>query len=86
MTFAGDLTFNPISDTLIGADGKPFKFDNPNGNELPPRGYDPGVDTYQAPPANRSEVSVSVSPTRCVHLSINVLGCTISLLMPICIC
>ncbi|OAX32594.1 aconitase-domain-containing protein, partial [Rhizopogon vinicolor AM-OR11-026] len=24
MAFAGDLTFNPVSDTLIGSDGKPF--------------------------------------------------------------
>ncbi|RUS30708.1 aconitate hydratase [Jimgerdemannia flammicorona] len=63
MTFAGDLTFNPITDTLIGADGKPFRFNDPNGNELPPRGYDPGVDTYRAPPADRSQVSVSVSPS-----------------------
>ncbi|OZJ02177.1 Aconitate hydratase, mitochondrial [Bifiguratus adelaidae] len=63
MAFAGDLTFNPLTDTLIGADGKPFKFDGPNGNELPPLGYDPGQDTYQAPPEDRSKVEVKVSPT-----------------------
>ncbi|KAF9513537.1 hypothetical protein BS47DRAFT_1376704 [Hydnum rufescens UP504] len=50
MAFAGDLTFNPLTDTLIGADGKPFKFADPSGNELPPRGYDPGEDTYQLDP------------------------------------
>ncbi|KAG2336159.1 aconitase-domain-containing protein [Suillus weaverae] len=41
MAFASDLTFNPVLDTLIGSDGKPFKFSDPTGNELPPRSYDP---------------------------------------------
>ncbi|KAF9178078.1 Aconitate hydratase mitochondrial [Haplosporangium sp. Z 767] len=63
MTFAGDLTFDPTKDTLIGADGKPFKFSAPTGNELPPRGYDPGEDTYQAPPKEKGSVQVQVSPT-----------------------
>lgn len=62
MAFAGDLTFNPVTDTLIGADGKPFKFTDPSGNELPPRGYDPGQDTYQRPPDDRASVSVAVDP------------------------
>ncbi|KAG0075747.1 aconitate hydratase, partial [Podila epicladia] len=63
MTFAGDLTFDPTKDTLIGADGKPFKFSAPNGNELPPTGYDAGEDTYQPPPAEKGDVQVQVSPT-----------------------
>ncbi|KAG0267744.1 Aconitate hydratase mitochondrial [Actinomortierella ambigua] len=63
MVFAGDLTFNPITDTLIGADGKPFKFSDPSGNELPPRGYDPGEDTYVPPTTDKSSVKVAVSPT-----------------------
>jgi aconitate hydratase len=62
MAFAGDLTFNPLTDTLTGSDGKPFKFSDPNGNELPPRGYDPGQDTFQPPPADRASVTVAVDP------------------------
>jgi len=62
MAFAGDLTFNPTTDTLIGSDGKPFKFDGPTGNELPPSGYDPGENTYQAPPADRASVQVIIDP------------------------
>ncbi|EKM52120.1 uncharacterized protein PHACADRAFT_165434 [Phanerochaete carnosa HHB-10118-sp] len=62
MAFAGDLTFNPITDVLTGSDGKPFKFNDPSGNELPPRGFDPGENTYQAPPENRASVQVAVSP------------------------
>jgi aconitate hydratase len=30
---------------------------------LPTNGYDPGQDTYQAPPQDRSSVSVAVSPS-----------------------
>jgi aconitate hydratase len=60
--FAGDLTFNPLTDTLTGSDGKPFKFSDPSGNELPPRGYDPGQDTFQPPPGDRASVYVAVDP------------------------
>lgn len=35
---------------------------NPFGDELPARGFDPGQDTYQAPPADGSSVSVVVDP------------------------
>lgn len=63
MTFAGSLTFNPLTDSLTGTDGKQFKFTEPSGKELPPKGYDKGEDTFQAPPADGSTVSVAVSPT-----------------------
>jgi aconitate hydratase len=63
MTFAGSLTFNPLTDSLIGTDGKEFKFAEPSGKELPPKGFDPGEDTYQAAPADGSVVQVAVSPT-----------------------
>ncbi|KAL5637592.1 hypothetical protein ACGC1H_004115 [Rhizoctonia solani] len=62
MAFAGDLTFNPLKDELTGADGQKFKFSDPSGNELPPRGYDPGEDTFQAPPKDRASVNVAVDP------------------------
>ena len=63
MIFAGDLRFNPVTDSLTGSDGKQFKFSDPSGNELPPRGYDPGENTFQAPPADRASVQVAVSPS-----------------------
>jgi aconitate hydratase len=61
MVFAGDLTFNPVTDTLKGPAGE-FKFTPPRGDELPPRGYDQGEKTYQAPPAERSHLTVDISP------------------------
>ncbi|KKZ66203.1 aconitate hydratase, mitochondrial [[Emmonsia] crescens] len=63
MTIAGTLNFNPLTDTLKGKDGKEFKLKTPTGIGLPTRGYDPGRDTYQAPPKDRSTISVAVSPT-----------------------
>ncbi|WIA23228.1 hypothetical protein OEZ85_000001 [Tetradesmus obliquus] len=65
MVIAGDLTFNPEKDTLVGADGKEISLDSPFGDELPAAGFDPGMDTYQAPPepASRSRVQVDVAPS-----------------------
>ncbi|EEY21324.1 aconitate hydratase [Verticillium alfalfae VaMs.102] len=63
MTIAGSLHFNPLTDTLKDKDGKEFKLSPPTGDGLPQRGYDPGQDTYQAPPQDRASVNVQVSPT-----------------------
>lgn len=62
MAFAGDLTFNPITDSLTGADGKEFKFSDPSGHEIPAKGYDAGENTFQAPPEDGSNVEVIVKP------------------------
>jgi len=51
LSIAGRLDFNPLTDELTGSDGKKFKLESPFGDELPARGFDPGQDTYQAPPA-----------------------------------
>ena len=63
MTAAGTLKFNPLTDPLKDKDGNDFLLSEPTGNALPPNGYDPGRDTYQAPPQDRSSVSVAISPT-----------------------
>ncbi|KAI9314043.1 aconitate hydratase [Dichotomocladium elegans] len=63
LAIAGDMTFNPLTDSLTDANGKPFKLQPPKGDDLPSKGYDAGENTYQAPPADRSNVSVAVSPT-----------------------
>ncbi|WFD19756.1 aconitate hydratase [Malassezia caprae] len=62
MAFGGSLLFNPMTDTLKGADGKEFKFSEPVGVELPARGYDPGENTFSAPPADGSGVQVDIKP------------------------
>ena len=63
MTIAGSLHFNPLTDKLKDKDGNEFLLSPPTGLGLPTRGYDAGENTYQAPPADRANVSVAVSPT-----------------------
>ena len=63
LTIAGDLKFNPLTDTLKDKDGNDFKLSAPTGDGLPTNGYDPGRDTYQAPPEERASIEVQVSPT-----------------------
>jgi aconitate hydratase len=55
-TCSGTLDFNPLTDKLKAADGSEFLLESPYGDELPQRGFDPGEDTYQAPPADGSQV------------------------------
>ncbi len=62
LAIAGDLTFNPLTDSLINEDGKSVKLDEPKGIELPPRGFDVGDAGYKAPAADGSQVSVVVKP------------------------
>ena len=63
MTIAGTLNFNPLTDKLKDKDGNEFQLKAPTGDGLPSRGYDPGRNTYQAPPEDRASVEVAVSPT-----------------------
>ena len=59
---AGDLTFNPLTDTLLNEDGKQVKLDEPTGFELPPKGFSVEDAGYQAPAEDPSKVEVLVSP------------------------
>jgi len=63
LTLAGTLEFNPTTDSLQCPDGSELKLAEPFGDGLPVRGFDPGEDTFQAPPADGSSVAVDVSPT-----------------------
>lgn len=63
LAIAGDLSFNPITDTLINADGVAVKLDEPSGDELPNRGFAVEDAGYQAPAEDGSSVQVIVSPS-----------------------
>ena len=62
LTIAGSMSFNPLKDTLKDSNGKEFMLTPPNVDALPVRGYDPGENTFQAPPADRASVNVAVDP------------------------
>lgn len=59
---AGDLTFNPLTDTLTNKDGQQVKLDEPTGVDMPPQGYAVEDAGYQAPAADGSGVQVIVDP------------------------
>ena len=63
LALAGRLDFDPTTDTITNPQGIEVRLEAPLGEVLPERGYDPGVDTFTAPPANGAEVVVAVSPT-----------------------
>ncbi|MCY7349711.1 MAG: aconitate hydratase [Cytophagaceae bacterium] len=60
---AGDLTFNPLTDTLVNEEGNAVKLDEPLGIELPVNGFAVEDAGYQAPAEDPSSVQVLVSPT-----------------------
>jgi len=63
IAISGDLSFNPITDTLVNSKGESVKLDPPAGDELPQKGFDVEDPGYQAPAEDGSNVVVAVSPT-----------------------
>ena len=63
MAIAGDLSFNPLTDTLTNANGEQVMLDPPSGYELPTNGFAVEDAGYQQPAADGSHVQVVVSPT-----------------------
>lgn len=62
LTIAGDLAFNPMTDTLTNKAGEQVKLDEPQGLEMPTKGFAVEDAGYQAPAEDGSKVSVIVDP------------------------
>ncbi len=62
MTLAGDLTFNPLTDTLLNDNGEKVKLEEPRGLEFPVRGYDVKDRGYQPPAEDGEGIEVEVQP------------------------
>ncbi len=62
LAIAGDLGFNPLTDTLTNEKGEQVKLDPPSGEELPPKGFAVEDAGYLAPAADGSGVQVIVDP------------------------
>nr|MDA3823252.1 aconitase family protein [Bacteroidales bacterium] len=60
LAIAGDMTFNPITDTLINKKGEHVKFDEPSGLELPANGFDVEDNGYQAPAEDGKGIKINV--------------------------
>jgi aconitate hydratase len=61
MAIAGDLSFNPLTDTLTNDKGEQVKLDPPSGFELPIRGFAVEDAGYQQPAEDGSGVQVLVA-------------------------
>ncbi len=62
LALAGRLDFNPLTDSLPGADGKPVKLQAPRANELPTAGFAAGLAGFIEPPADGSAIQIAVKP------------------------
>ncbi len=62
LTIAGDLSFNPLTDYLVNEDGEKVKLDEPQGIEMPAKGFAVEDNGYQAPAKDGSKVEVRVNP------------------------
>lgn len=60
LAIAGDLTFNPLTDTLTNEKGEQVKLDPPVGDELPVKGFAVEDAGYQAPAEDGSKVVLDV--------------------------
>ena len=63
LAIAGNLDFNPETDTITNENGEEVKLDIPTGWELPEKGFEAKDSGYQAPAEDGSNVNVAVSPT-----------------------
>ncbi|MDP4637446.1 MAG: aconitate hydratase [Crocinitomicaceae bacterium] len=62
LAIAGDLGFNPLTDTLTNDKGEQIKLNPPHGDELPQRGFAVEDNGYQAPAEDGSHVEIKVAP------------------------
>jgi len=62
LAIAGDLTFNPLTDTLINTEGEEVRLEPPVGVELPPAGFDVEDAGFVAPISNGASITVAVDP------------------------
>jgi aconitate hydratase len=63
LAIAGDLNFNPLTDTLTNNKGEQVKLDPPTGDELPLKGFAVEDAGFQAPAADGSNVNILVDPS-----------------------
>ena len=62
LSIAGDLCFNPLTDTIKNTQGQAVKLSEPEGYEIPPKGYDVKDSGYLAPSESSSQVEVYIDP------------------------
>lgn len=71
LTIAGDLCFNPLTDSLINEKGETVKLEAPEGDELPAKGFEVKDAGYTAPDkeGNISEIVIARDSKRLQKLA-----------------
>ena len=64
LTIAGDLCFNPLTDTLKTEDGKVVKLKEPKGTDFPPKGFEVKDNGYLAPTGKNVVVNIDPESNR----------------------
>lgn len=59
---AGNLKFNPLTDTLINNKGEAVKLEEPEGNELPEKGFLTGTGQFLPPAEDSAKIEVKIKP------------------------
>ena len=62
MAIAGDMTFNPLTDSLINEYGEEVKLQPPVGDELPKNGFDVEDLGYEAPQSSGIDIDIVIAP------------------------
>jgi aconitate hydratase len=63
LALGGNLSFNPLDDSLTASDGKTFKLDPPErAPDVPDRGFVDAEDVYISPSSNPDAVQVLIDP------------------------
>jgi aconitate hydratase len=62
LAIAGDLTFNPVTDSLTNRNGEKVKLAEPSGFDLPPNGFAGFESGLQEPSRDKAKISVRINP------------------------
>ena len=62
MAIAGDMTFNPLTDTLVNEHGEEVRLDPPVGVELPVKGFEVEDAGFIPPIEDGSQIQINVNP------------------------
>jgi aconitate hydratase len=62
LAIAGDLTFNPLTDSLTNSEGKKVKLKEPEGIDLPPKGFDRVENRYLTRSEDKRNISIKINP------------------------
>ena len=62
LAIAGDITFNPITDTLTNTDGEKVKLKEPERTDLPRDGFTQALQGIRKPSKDKSKTEIKIDP------------------------